>query len=162
MGQIIHMRIPFRHRKDQILLELQNVQDSVLSIYRSLVTTTLVTVLAPQGVKAAVKMVTEGLSVELQDIVAAIAVAEQCLLQLNDEIKVIAEKGIEFYERGTGDAFYPERTGTSPKCKTFYDAYTAGFPGKPSFNDKIVELYGDDTIAFCNKGSGMHFFWGWC
>lgn len=88
------------------------------------------------------------------NVISITATVEQLLKQLNDEIKRIAQKGIEFYESGAGMPFYPDRIGASPKCKTFYDSYQEGYPGsKKSFNDKIVELYGDDTISFCNKGA---------
>jgi len=86
-------------------------------------------------------------------IVSTTATAERLLNILNDEIKQIAKKGIEFYENGSGTPFYPDRTGVSPKCKTFYDSYQEGYPGKKTFNDKIAELYGDEAISFCNKGA---------
>ncbi len=88
-----------------------------------------------------------------RDIISITATVEQLLKQLNDEINLIAQNGITIYKNVSGRNFYPDRTGASPKCKTFYDSYPDGYPGKKSFNDKIVELYGNDEISFCNKGS---------
>ena len=88
------------------------------------------------------------------EIIQTSSLEEQLLKTLNAEIQIIGQKGIEIYENIAGVPFYPETKGASPKCKTFYKYYQTGYPNEnDSFNNKIPELYGDELVSFCNKGT---------
>ena len=88
------------------------------------------------------------------EIDTCIANADVFLKQLNSEIDTIHKKGIEIYERVTGDPFILVNDGL--KLKTFYEYMGEEFPGKGSrattYINNVKKLYSSDEVSLCVKG----------